>query len=359
MLVALLLAVGVSSAPRGSWPIVVIAIAFALVYLFGTVRHNRGFAHTTGQAAAWLTIVIALWVGLAALSPAFVWIEFPLVMLACFVLPTSWGLAVTVGLLAFTLSVTVPANGAGGLLGPTIGTVLAIGIVHAYQALHGEAEHYRQLAADLQAAQLELAAAERAAGVAQERARLSREVHDTMAQGLSSIVLLGRALDKELASSDAPPSARTTLSTIRDTAADNLAEARRFIAGNAAVDQDPLSTRITRLARAAEARQRALGSTLEVRVHVVDLPEPAAGVVERVVREGLGNIVRHAGASVAVVTVDRLGDQATVDVYDNGRGITGPEGYGLKGLRARVNDAGGTLTVEGNVLAAKLPLEET
>ena len=359
VLVALLLAVGVSSAPRGSWPIVVIAVAFALVYLFGTVRHNRGFAHTTGQAAAWLTIVIALWVGLAALSPTFVWIEFPLVMLACFVLPTSWGLAVTVGLLAFTLSVTVPANGAGGLLGPTIGTVLAIGIVHAYQALHGEAEHYRQLAADLQAAQLELAAAERAAGVAQERARLSREVHDTMAQGLSSIVLLGRALDKELASSDAPPSARTTLSTIRDTAADNLAEARRFIAGNAAVDQDPLSTRITRLARAAEARQRALGSTLEVRVHAVDLPEPAAGVVERVVREGLGNIVRHAGASVAVVTVDRLGDQATVDVYDNGRGITGPEGYGLKGLRARVNDAGGTLTVEGNVLAAKLPLEET
>ena len=359
VLVALLLAVGVSSAPRGSWPIVVIAVAFALVYLFGTVRHNRGFAHTTGQAAAWLTIVIALWVGLAALSPTFVWIEFPLVMLACFVLPTSWGLAVTVGLLAFTLSVTVPANGAGGLLGPTIGTVLAIGIVHAYQALRGEAEHYRQLAADLQAAQLELAAAERAAGVAQERARLSREVHDTMAQGLSSIVLLGRALDKELASSDAPPSARTTLSTIRDTAADNLAEARRFIAGNAAVDQDPLSTRITRLAQAAEARQRALGSTLEVRVHAVDLPEPAAGVVERVVREGLGNIVRHAGASVAVVTVDRLGDQATVDVYDNGRGITGPEGYGLKGLRARVNDAGGTLTVEGNVLAAKLPLEET
>lgn len=359
VLVALLLAVGVSSAPRGSWPIVVIAVAFALVYLFGTVRHNRGFTHTTGQAAAWLTIVIALWVRLAALSPTFVWIEFPLVMLACFVLPTSWGLAVTVGLLAFTLSVTVPTNGAGGLLGPTIGTVLAIGIVHAYQALRGEAEHYRQLAADLQAAQLELAAAERAAGVAQERARLSREVHDTMAQGLSSIVLLGRALEKELASSDAPLSARATLSTIRDTAADNLAEARRFIAGNAVGDQDPLSTRITRLAQAAEARQRALGSMLEVRVHAVDLPEPAAGVVERVVREGLGNIVRHAGASVAVVTVDRLGDQATVDVYDNGRGITGPEGYGLKGLRARVNDAGGTLTVEGNVLAAKLPLEES
>ena len=75
-------------------------------------------------------------------------------------------------------------------------------------------------------------------------------------------------------------------------------------------------------------------------------------------REGLSNIVRHAGASSAVVTVDRLGATATIDVFDNGRGITGPEGYGLKGLRARVEEVGGELTVEGNVLAATLPVEE-
>lgn len=358
VLVALLLAIGLSSAPWGSWLIMAVAAVFAAVYLYGTVRHNRGLTHTPAQAAGWLITVVALWVGLALLSPAFVWIEFPLVMLVCFVLPTWWGLAVTAGLLAFTLAITVPADGAGGLIGPTIGTVLAIGIVHAYQALRGEAEHYRQLAADLQAAQFELAAAERAAGVAQERARLSREVHDTMAQGLSSIVLLGRALDKELAISSATDSAREILTTIRETAADNLAEARRFVAGNAAAGNEPLPTRIARLAKAAEARQRALGSELEVRVQAVDLPGPAASVVERVVREGLGNVVRHAGASMAVVTVDKLGDQATVDVYDNGRGITGPEGYGLKGLRDRVTDAGGRLTVEGNVLAATLPLEE-
>jgi len=99
-----------------------------------------------------------------------------------------------------------------------------------------------------------------------------------------------------------------------------------------------------------------LGTPLDVRVNAVDLPEPAASVTERIVREGLSNIVRHAGADVAVVTVDKLGAQATVDIYDNGRGITGPEGFGLKGLRARVEEAGGELTVEGNVLAATLPL---
>lgn len=356
VLVAVLLVVGLTG--TRDWVTVAVAAAFAVVYLFGTVHQNRGHSHTQAQAVLWLTAVILLWVVLAALSPSFVWLEFPLVMVACFVLPAWWGIAVTAGLLAYTLSVTVPANGMGGLVGPTIGSIMAIGIVHAYQALRADAEHYRKVAADLEAAQRDLAAAEHAAGVAEERTRLSREVHDTMAQGLSSIVLLGRALDKELSLIDGAQPARETLHTIREVAADNLAEARRFVAGNAAGAEEPLTARIDRLARAAEARQRALGSSLEVRVNAVNLPEPAASVAERVVRESLSNVVRHAGASLAVVTVDRLDGEATVDVFDNGRGITGPEGFGLKGLRARIDEIGGTLTLEGNVLAATLPLKE-
>lgn len=354
VLVAVLLVVGVAQARSG--PTVLGAGIFAAVYLFGTVRHNRGLRHTQGQVAVWLVAVILTWVALTALSSKFVWLEFPLVMIACFTLPAWWGIAMTAGLLAFTLTVTIPASGIGGLIGPVIGTVMAVGIMHAYQALRAEAEHYRQLG-------IALAEAQHAAGVAEERTRLSREVHDTMAQGLSSIVLLGRALDKELLLIDAPSPAletpRAILTTIRDTAAENLAEARRFVAENAGSPaQEPLTARIDRLARSAEARQRGLGSPLEVRVQAVDLPEPAASVAERVVREALSNVVRHAGATLAVVTVDKLGANATVDIYDNGRGITGPEGYGLKGLRSRVAEAGGELTVEGNVLAATLPLKE-
>lgn len=175
---------------------------------------------------------------------------------------------------------------------------------------------------------------------------------------MSSIVLLGRALDKELDKQlDTTHPARTTLNTIRDTAADSLAEARRIVAGDAG-PVEPFTDRIERLARAAEERQRALGSQLKVRLNIVDLPEPAAGVAERVVREGLSNIVRHAHATQAVVTVDKLADTATVDVFDNGRGISGKEGYGLRGLRARLAEAGGELTVEGNVLAATIPVKE-
>lgn len=371
VLVAVLLAVGLMGQLRIDDPLpgLVLSTVFAAVYMAGTVWHYEGRAYPSWAPYAWLAVVAALWVGLVQVSADFVWLEFPLVMLACVILPRWWELLAAAGLLCVSLwAVAAPGGNIGAVVGPSIGTVLAVFIVHAYRALRAEADHYKQMADDLRSAQRERAAAEHAAGMAQERARLAREVHDTMAQGLSSIVLLGRAMDKQLGD-DAP--ARETLDVIRSTAADNLAEARRFVKANSAdtasieaasggdkPQRVALPTRLERLARAASDRQRALGEPLEVQVNAVDLPEPAASVAERMVREGLSNIVRHAGASKAVITVDKLGATATIDVFDNGRGISGKEGYGLKGLRARVEEIGGELSVEGNVLAATLPVEE-
>ncbi|OHO83147.1 two-component sensor histidine kinase [Corynebacterium sp. HMSC036E10] len=366
VLVAVLLVVGLMGQLRIDDPLpgLVLSTVFAAVYMAGTVWHYEGRAYPSWAPYAWLAVVAALWVGLVQVSADFVWLEFPLVMLGCVILPRWWELLAAAGLLCVSLwAVAAPGGNIGAVVGPSIGTVLAVFIVHAYRALRAEADHYKQMADDLRSAQRERAAAEHAAGVAQERARLAREVHDTMAQGLSSIVLLGRALDKQLGDDAA---ARETLDVIRSTAADNLAEARRFVKINSAdtvsVEDKPqrvaLPARLERLARAASDRQRALDEPLEVQVNAVDLPEPAASVAERMVREGLSNIVRHAGASKAVITVDKLGATATIDVFDNGRGISGKEGYGLKGLRARVEEIGGELSVEGNVLAATLPVEE-
>lgn len=348
VLVALLLGVGLVGAERAgeldAWTSVLV-VAFAGVYLGGTVWFNRGKAIPTAADQAWLTVVISLWVMLVLRSSAFVWLEFPLVMLVSYLLPTTFGLTISGLLLAGTLTLTAPESGWGGVIGPTIGTIFAVFIVYAYQALREETEHYKVL--------------EHAAGAAEERARLSREVHDTMAQGLSSIVLLGRALDKQLADLDGADQARRTLDTIRATASDNLTAARHFVADNAPPSQ-PLPLRLEALAKASQERQRALGRPLTVTVnvdHAATVPEPAAGVIERVVREGLSNIERHSSADEAVITVDTLGAVATVDVYDNGPGITGPEGFGLKGLRARVEQAGGELTIDGSVLAATIPTE--
>lgn len=357
VLVAVLLTVGLFSA-RHSIAALCCGALFAAVYLAGTVYHNEGKPYSRLAALVWLGVIVVLWVALTLASPAFVWLEFPLVILLSYLLPTVPGLLLSAAALGYTLTVTAPLNGPGGIVGPTIGTAMALLIYHSYRALRREAEHYKQLAYDLQTAQMELATAQHEAGVTAERARLSREVHDTIAQGLSSIVLLGRALDKELDKQlDTTHPARTTLNTIRDTAADSLTEARRIVAGDAG-PVEPFTDRIERLARAAEERQRALGAQLKVRLNIVDLPEPAARVAERVVREGLSNIVRHAHATQAVVTVNKLADTATVDVFDNGRGISGKEGYGLRGLRARLAEAGGELTVEGNVLAATIPVKE-
>ena len=82
-----------------------------------------------------------------------------------------------------------------------------------------------------------------------------------------------------------------------------------------------LPVRLERLARAASDRQRALGEPLEVQVNAVDLPEPAASVAERMVREGLSNIVRHAGAQALEPVALLAGDAAAVvkDVDGCGR----------------------------------------
>lgn len=349
VLVAVLLAVGLVGANQAGeldGITLGLAVALAAVYLAGTVWFNRGKPIPANGEQAWLGIVILVWAQLAVRSSAFVWLEFPLVMLACFLLATPFGLLISALLLAGTLFTTVPESGWGGFIGPTIGTALAVFIVYAYKALRDETEHYKVL--------------EHAAGVAEERARLSREVHDTMAQGLSSIVLLGRALDKQLGDNEA---ARATLNTIRATAADNLAEARRFVSDNASDanrTEAPLPQRLKELAQAAEQRQRALGRELQVTVNAdgaYAVPAAAAAVIERVAREGISNIERHSSANRAVVTADMLGGTATVDVYDNGPGIGENEGYGLKGLRARVEEAGGELTIDGSVLAASVPVE--
>ncbi|WP_141750626.1 histidine kinase dimerization/phosphoacceptor domain-containing protein, partial [Corynebacterium sp. HMSC067D03] len=244
VLVAVLLVVGLMGQLRIDDPLpgLVLSTVFAAVYMAGTVWHYEGRAYPSWAPYAWLAVVAALWVGLVQVSADFVWLEFPLVMLACVILPRWWELLAAAGLLCVSLwAVAGPGvgpsvgSGAGGnigaVVGPSIGTVLAVFIVHAYRALRAEADHYKQMADDLRSAQRERAAAEHAAGVAQERARLAREVHDTMAQGLSSIVLLGRALDKQLGDDAA---ARETLDVIRSTAADNLAEARRFVKINSA-----------------------------------------------------------------------------------------------------------------------------
>ncbi|WP_018296853.1 sensor histidine kinase [Corynebacterium lubricantis] len=355
VLVALLLVIGIVG-EWGNAPAVALAVVFALVYVAGTVWHNRGREFSRGVGWAWLALVCALWVGMTLLAPTFVWLLFPLVFLILYLVPLPLGPVLAVVAWAVAVAVTGPAYGVGGFVGPAIGTVLAIVIYYSYEALKRDAEHYRALAATLADTREELAATQHEAGVLEERTRLSREIHDTLAQGFSSIVLLTRAASKSLRID--PQSTAETLQVVEATAKDNLNQARQLVTGEVPASQS-LEQRVAELARQAEARQRALGQKFSAQCTVAQgIDGPAADIVERVVREGLSNVVRHSHASQAVVTIEQVGDEITVDVFDNGHGISAEPGYGLRGVRARVEEAGGELAVEssssGTVLAARL-----
>lgn len=208
------------------------------------------------------------------------------------------------------------------------------------------------------AAAQETAAERERTAVASERLRIARELHDVLAHSLSAInVQAGvglHLLEKN------PGQAREALSNIRDTSKDALAEVRTVLGivregtspptpGTLSDDAAPLAPTwdLTALDRLADqARAEGLDVSVELGPEAVDLPDHLAGVVHRVVQESLTNVRRHAPSARRVTLRVTRGDVVTVVVADDGTGTGGPvePGYGLLGMRERVEGAGGTLT---------------
>ena len=238
-----------------------------------------------------------------------------------------------------------------------------------FDAVVALADRERALAA-LARTQDELAAAERAAGIAAERERWAREVHDTLAQGFISVITLTQAARAEL-TRDRADEAASRLDQMEALARDNLAEARALVAGEgpSALRSGDLVQALNRLVDAR--RDPGLDIDLDARPPR-DLARAVEVVVVRTVQEALSNIARHsrAGHAEVVVAVERLGAERelVIAVTDDGTGTGGrAEGTGLTGMRSRVESLGGTLTVDparapdadgrtGTVVEARIPL---
>lgn len=223
-----------------------------------------------------------------------------------------------------------------------------------------DAEERARLLDELTAAQDELATLHRDAGVTDERQRLARELHDTIAQTLAGTVLLAQRARRELATgalSDA------TLGSLEDAAREALTETRTLVAGSAPVELGAgLAGALEVL---AERFRRESGASITVSV-ALDAPlhRDAEVALLRCAQEGLANVRKHAGASAVAVTLDADGEDAVLRVSDDGRGLDPaaiPDGFGLSGLRARLALAGGSLAVSGSargtVIEARLPRE--
>jgi len=227
-----------------------------------------------------------------------------------------------------------------------LGTAFSIGFGTWIIRIINQSAERAELIEQLERTRAELAEANREAGRLAERDRLASEIHDTIAQGFTSIVMLVQAAEAVIG--DDADRVRKQLDLIARTARENLAEARALVAGLVpALAAAPLADALARLAdRAGE--DSGLRATFEVRGEPRPLGTGVEVVLLRVCQETLANVRRHAGASSARVVLSYCDDEVRLEVSDDGTGFD-PKlptaGYGLRGMRARVSEIGGELTV--------------
>ena len=207
-----------------------------------------------------------------------------------------------------------------------------------------------KLVDDLRTAQHQIAAMQYAAGETAERERLAGEIHDTLAQGFTSVKMQAHAATLALERGNTS-ALKERLAIIVDVAQENLAEARGLIAAYA-----PLPLRDTPLTEALHrlgdrwARETSVRMTVSTDDFVSVNPAYEV-VLYRVAQEALNNVQRHAGATNVLLTLQGGADsQLTLEVADNGRGIPDDltPGFGLTGMRIRVEAVGGTLAINPN-----------
>jgi signal transduction histidine kinase len=218
------------------------------------------------------------------------------------------------------------------------------------------------LIAQLEATRSELAAAHHAQGVMAERERVAREIHDTLAQGFTSIVMLSQVAADDVDRD--PAAARGRLETIEAVARENLAEARGLVAAFSPVDLvgATLPDAVGRLAERFGA-ETGLAVDVDTVGDFSGIGREQEVVVLRVAQEALTNVRRHAQAREVAVRLVADESRVRVEVRDDGVGFApaaGP-GFGLAGMRGRVREVGGDLDVasapgRGTRVTVRVPL---
>lgn len=292
---------------------------------------------------------------------------------SCYLFPELPGVAATtligglvwVAVLYLTQGGTLPTN---ELMQGVFGLVF-VGVYTTMFARHErERQRAEELLRELEAAHRQLqeyADQVEELTLSQERQRMARELHDTLAQGVAGLILQLEAIDSLLEQGNTTR-AQKVVQQAMARARTTLADARRAIQSLRA---EPLGRGGLRDAiQDAVDDLTAAGTlcTLEAHADDWDLPTPLAEHALRIVQEGLTNVARHAHATRAAVRLSRDANGVRVEVQDDGIGFdpaaAGQAGhFGLLGLRERVQSVGGTLEIEsapgqGTRLAARLPL---
>ncbi|PNI08430.1 two-component sensor histidine kinase [Arthrobacter sp. AFG7.2] len=357
LLVASLVRYVMRHSPADNLVILGLAAGACLLYAVVAVLARQG-----RPGAPWMFALVALWAVLVIAAPSFAWCSFALFFLSR---------AALAGTAAYAAAGITAAATAAGLFRMSNGTdlamllgPLAVGamLTLIYDQIQHDAEEQRRLHAEVSLAQGQLAASERRAGTIEERERVSREIHDTVTQGLASSLLLLEAAGRSWPSD----SAHTDLGRASALLRGSLSETRALVheLASPGLENCPLPDALLLAARqyVPEARLLVTGQPRPV-------PADVRHALLRVVQSAASNIRLHASADAVTVTFGFLPEAVTLDIYDDGGGFdpaaaaapSSVGGYGLRAMRQRVEQLGGTFSVqsapgEGTIVAAQLPV---
>ncbi len=391
--------------------IVALSVALLATYSLGAlvVRTGSGAAPSASSRGGalsrlWLIVLSAQWLFLVWMTPEAAYLVFPLFFLYLHLVPGWRGpTAVVVSTIVAIYALGTHSGWSiGGVVGPLVGAGVALLIGLGYQALATESTRREALMSELLATRGLLAATEREAGILAERSRLAREIHDTVAQGLSSIQLLLYAAER----ADPERAGVEHIRLARETAIASLADTRRFIRELTPpqLDDQSLGGALRRLAASQWA-----SDTLEVNVRVsdaVDIPMHVQTALLRIAQGALANVIQHAKARTVTISLDvetdahgELAHEVTASqpesimehstehgteflrfiISDDGVGFdpervadadadaggSTTDSFGLRATRERVSQLGGTLDIHstlgaggsGTTLTVRLAVE--
>ena len=324
--------------------------------------------------------------GAIGVSTALTWIHGAFTMLlfsfyglTFVLLPVKWGASLVIGVSFILTWRFVDFNGeftmanASILVSFLLSGFFAVLLGLFIESIIRQTSDKQQMIEELEATRDELAQAERQAGILDERQRLAGEIHDTLAQGFTSVVLHLEAAEQALERD--PTSARKHIDQARSTARDSLSEARRFVWALRPdiVQHETLDVAMQRVAQ-RWSKESGLPARVEISGISRSLLPPIEATLLRAAQEGLANVYKHAQAAQVTLTLTYMDDEIILDVQDDGAGFDpqlAPQqarlehsGYGLFSLQERAAQLGGRLTVEsvpgeGTTLALALPTAST